>query len=206
MANRSRKSGNGGRFYFLGLQSHMQTHDCSHTTKRCLLLGRKARANLDSTLKKRYYFADKSPYSQSYGFSSNHVQMRELDHKEGWGLKNWCFHTVVLEKILESPLDRKKTETVNPKGNQFWIFIRRTYAQAKAPILWLPDVKNWLIEKDPDAGKDWEQEEKRVTEDDIVGCHHQLNEHVSEQTPGDSEQQGIPVCKSSWGQKVLDVT
>ena len=103
--------------------------------------------------------------------------MWELDHKEGWGLKNRCFWTVVLEKTLESPLDKKEIKPVSGKGNQCWIFIGRTDAKAETPILWLPDVKNWLIGKDPDAGGDWKQEEKGTTEDEMVGSHHQLNGH-----------------------------
>ena len=126
--------------------------------------------------KQRYYFTDKSPSSQSCGFSSSHVWKWELDHKESWVLKNWCFWTVVLEKTLESPLDCK-INPVNPKGNQSWIFIGRMDAEAKAPILWLPDTKNWLIGKDPDAGKDWGQVEKGTTEDEMVGWHHRLNGH-----------------------------
>ena len=106
-------------------------------------------------------------YSQSYGFSSGHVQMWELDHKEGQAPKNWCFLILVLEKILESPLGSKEIKPVNPKGNQSWIFIGRT--DAEAPILWPPDVKSWLIVKDPDVGKDWGQEETRVTEHEMVG-------------------------------------
>ena len=111
----------------------------------------------------RYQFADKSPYSQSYGFASSHVQMWELDHKEGWAPRNWCFWTVGLEKTLESPLDCKEIKPVNPKGNQPWIFIGRI--DAETPIFWPPDAKSQLIGKDLDAGKDWRQEEKGVTED-----------------------------------------
>ena len=136
--------------------------------------------------KQRHHFADKGPYSQSYGFSSSHIQMWELDHKEGWAPKNWCFQTVVLEKTLKSPLDSKKIKTVNPKGNQPWIFIGKTDAEAEAPILWPLDAKSQLIGKDPDAGKDWGQEEKGVTEDEMVGWHHQLNGHEFEQILGDS--------------------
>ena len=120
---------------------------------RCLLLGRKAMTNLDSILKKKRHFANKCPSSQGYSFSSSHVWMWELDCKESWALKNWCFWTVVLEKTLESPLDCKEIQTVNPKGNQSWIFIGRTDVEAETPILWLPDVKNWLIGKDPMLGK-----------------------------------------------------
>ena len=108
--------------------------------------------------KQRHHFPDKSPCSQSYGFSSSHVRMWELDHKEGWAPENWCFRTVVLEKTLESPLDSKEIKAVNPKGNQSWIFIGRTDAEAEAPILWPPDAKSWLTGKDSDAGKDWRQE------------------------------------------------
>ena len=143
--------------------------DCSCEIKRCLLLGRKAMTKLYSILKKqRYYFADKDLSSQNYGFSSSHVWVWELDHKESWALKNWCFWTVVL-KNLESPLDCKKIKPVNPKGNQSWLFFGRTDAEAGMLMFWLPDVKNWLIRKTPDAGKDWRQEEKGTTEDEMVG-------------------------------------
>ena len=108
----------------------------------------------------------------SYGFSSSHIWMWELDHKEGWAPKNWCFPTVVLEKTLESPMDCKEIKPVNSKGNQPWIFIGRTDAEAEAPILWSPDAKSRLIGKDPDSGKDWGQEEKEATEDEMVGRHH----------------------------------
>ena len=123
--------------------------------------------------KQRHYFANKGPSSQGYGFfssnSSNHIWMWELDYKESWALKNWCFWTVVLEKTLESPLDCKEIQSVHPKGNQSWIFIGRTDAEAEASIFWPPDVKNWLIWKDPDAGKDWRWEEKGIIEDEMVG-------------------------------------
>ena len=105
-----------------------------------------------------------------YGFCSSHVQMRELENKEGWALKNWCFWAVVLEKTLESPLDCREIKPGNPKRYQSWIFIGRT--DTEVPILWPPDAKNWIIWKDPDAGKDWRQEEKGMTEDEMVGWHH----------------------------------
>ena len=111
-------------------------------------------------------------YSQGYGFSSGHVWMWELHYKESWALKNWCFWTVVLEKTLESPLDCKEIQPVHPKGNQAWIFIGRTDAEAETPILWPLDEKNWLTWKDPDAGKVWRREEKGTTEDEMVGWHH----------------------------------
>ena len=143
--------------------------DCSHEIKRCLLLRRKTMKNLDSILKKqRHHFVNKSPYNQSNSFSSSHVQMWELDHKEGWALKNWCFQIVVLEKTLESPLDSKKIKPVNPKGNQPWIFIGRTDAEAEAAIFWPPDTKSQLVGKDSEAGKDWRQEEKGMAEDVMV--------------------------------------
>ena len=130
--------------------------------------------------KQGHYFANKGPSSQSYCFSSNHVWMWELDQKESWVLKNWCFWTVVLEKTLESPLNCKEIQPVHPKGNQSWIFIGRTDAEAETPILWPPESKNWLIWKDPDAGKDWKQEEKGLTEDKMVAWHHWLNGHECE--------------------------
>ena len=127
--------------------------------------------------KQRHYFANKDPSSQSYGFSSGHVWMWELGYKESWAPKNWCFWTVVLEKTLESPLDCKEIQWVHPKGNQSWIFIGKTDVEAETPIFWPPDAKNWLTRKDPDAGRDWEQEEKGTTEDETVEWHHQLNGH-----------------------------
>ena len=125
--------------------------------------------------RQRHYFANKGPSSQGYGFSSTHVWMWELDYKGSWPLKNWCFWTVVLEKTFESPLDCKEIQSVHPKGDQSWIFIGRNDVEAEAPILWPADAKNWLIGKDPDAGKDWKQEEKGMTEDEMVGWHHWLN-------------------------------
>ena len=115
--------------------------------------------------KQRQYFTNKGPSSQSYGFSSSHVWRWELDYKEGWVPKNWCFWTVVLEKTLESPLDYKEIQPVNPKGHQSWIFIGRTDAEVEAPILWPPDAKNWLIGKYLNTGKGWKQEEKGTTEE-----------------------------------------
>ena len=156
--------------------------------------------------KQGYYFADKGPSSQSYGFSSSQVWMWDLDSKESWAPKNWCFQTVVLEKALEKSLDNKEIKPVNPKGNQPWIFFGRTDAEAEAPILWPPDVKSWLTEKDPDAGKDWTQEEKGVTEDEMFGWHHWLNGHEFAQTLGGSEGQRGLACCNSWSHKELDMT
>ena len=156
--------------------------------------------NLDSILKSRHYFVNKGPSSQGYGFSSGHVWMWELDYKESWALKNWCFWTVVLEKTLESPLDCKEIQPVCPKGDQSWVFIGRTDVEAETPILWPSDVKSWLIWKDPDAGKYWRQE-KEMTEDEMVGWHHQLNGHGFTSTLGVGDGQGGLVCCDSWGHK-----
>ena len=156
--------------------------------------------------KHRHYFANKGLSSQGYGFSSGHVWMWELNYKESWALKNWCFWTVVLEKTLESPLDCKEIQPVHPKGNQSWMFIGRTDVEAETPILWPPDTKNWLIWKDRDAGKDWRQEEKGTTEDEMAGWHHQLDGCESEWTPGVGDGQGGLACCGSLGCKVLDTT
>ena len=132
--------------------------DCSHEIKRHFLLGRKVMTNLDSILKHRD-IANKVLFSWGYGFSSSHVWIWELDYKESWAPKNWCFWTVVLEKTLESPLDSKEIQPVHPKGNLSGTFIGRTDFEAATLILWPPDAKNWLIWKDPDTGKDWRQKE-----------------------------------------------
>ena len=144
--------------------------------------------------------------SQSYGFSSSHVWMWELRHKENWVLKNWCFWTVLLEKTFESPMDCKEIKPVNPKGNQSWIFIGRTDDETEAPMLWPPDPKNWLIGKDPDVWKDWRQEEKGMTEDEMVGWHHQLNGHEFEQALGVGDGHGSLACCSPWVLKESDKT
>ena len=138
-----------------------------------VFLGRKALTNLDSILKSRD-FANKGSSSQSCGFSSSHIWMWKLDQKESWVPRNWCFWTMVLEKTLESPLNCKDIKLVNPKGNQSWIFIGRTDAEGEIPILWPADSNNWLIWRDPDAGKDWRQVKKGMTEDKMFGWHHQL--------------------------------
>ena len=151
--------------------------------------------------KQRHYFTDKCLSSQSYGFSSSHAWMWDLDYKESWMLKNWCFWTVLLEKTLERPLDSKEIQPVHPEGNQSWIFIGRYDVDAETPILWPPDVKNWLIWKDPDAGEDWRQEEKGRTEDEMAGWHHWLDEHEFEQALGVGDGQGSLECYSPWGGK-----
>ena len=141
-------------FIFLGSKITVDG-DCSHEIKRLAPWKKSYEKPRQCIKKQRHYFADKGPCSQGYGFSSSHVWMWELDYKESWAKKNWCFWTVVLEKTLESPLDCKEIQPVHPKGNLSWIFIGRTYTEAEVPILWPPDAKNWLIEKGPDAGKDW---------------------------------------------------
>ena len=140
--------------------------------------------------KQGHYFANNGPSSQSYGFSSGDVWLWELDHKESWVPKNCCFWTVVLDKTLENPLDCKEIKQVNSKGNQSWFFIGGTDAEAEAPILWPPDAKSWLFRKDPDAEKDWNQEEKGMTEGRMFGWHNCLNGHEFEWAPGDGEGQG----------------
>ena len=144
--------------------------------------------------------------SQNCGFSSSHVCMWELDHKEGWATKNWCFWTVALEKILESPLDCNEIKPINSKGNQSWIFIGRTDAETEVPILWPPDAKSRPLRKDSNARKYWRQEEKGMTEDEMFGWHHGLDGHEFEQVPGDVEGQGSLACCSPRGCKELNTT
>ena len=173
--------------------------ECSHEIKRYLFLEGKLCKPRQHIKKQRHHFSSKGPYIQSYGFSSSHVWIHKLDHKEGWVLKNWCFQ-IVLEKTLESPLDSREIKPVNLKGDQPWIFIRRT--SAEAPVLWSCDKKSWLTGKDPDAGNDWGQE-KGTTEVEMVGWHHRLNEHELDQHElGDSNEQGSLVCCSPWGRRV----
>ena len=168
--------------------------DCSHEVKRCLLHGRKAMTNLDTHFKKqRHNFAD---HSWSYGFSSSHVWMWELDPKEGWVLKNGCFWIVVLEETFESPLDSKELKLVNPKGNQPWIFIWRT--NVEAPILWPPDPKIWLSGKDLNAGKERGQEEERMRW--LDGITNSMNMNLSK--PGRQWRTGSLACCSSWSRRV----
>ena len=154
--------------------------------------------------KQRHYFANRGPSSQGYGFSSSHVWMWELDCEESWAPKNWCFWTVVLEKTLESPLDCKKILPVHSEGDQPWDFFGGNDAKAETPVLWPPHVKSWIIGKDSDAGRDWEQEEKGTTEDEMAGWHPWL---VSlEWTRGVGDGQGGLACCDSWGRKELDTT
>ena len=155
--------------------------------------------------KQRHYFANKGLPSQSYGFSSIHAWMCELDYKESWAPKNWCFWTVVLEKTLESPLDCKDIQPLNPKGNHSWILIGRTDAEAENPILRPPYEKNWPTGKDLDAGKDWRQEEKGMTKDELIWWHQWLYGHEFEQALGVGDGQGSLACCSPWGHKESDM-
>ena len=156
--------------------------------------------------KQRHYFNNKGPSSQSCGFSSSHVWMWDLGYKESWAPRNWCFWSVVLENTLESPLDSKEIQPVHPKGNQSWIFIGKTDAEAEAPILWPPDVKNRLTGKDPDARKEWRWEEKGMIEDEMAGWHHWLDGHEFEQALGVGDGQGSPACCSPWDPKESNMT
>ena len=186
------------RLYFLQLQKHWGWW-LQPWNQQTLAPWKKSYDQTRQHIKKqKHYFANKGPSSQSFGFSSSHIWMWELDYKESQALKNWCFWTVVLEKTLESPLDCKEIQPVHPKGDQSWIFIGRTDAEAETPILWLPDAKNWLIEKDPDAGKDWRLEEKGMMEDDMVGWHSWLNGHEFEQALGVGDGQGGLACCCPW--------
>ena len=185
-------------FIFLGSKITADG-DCSHEIKILAPWKKSYDKPRQHIKKERHHFANKGSHSQSYGFSNSHVWMQELDYKESWVLKNWCFRTVVLEKTLESPLDTKEIKPVNPKGNQLRIFTKRTDAKAKALILWPPDAKSRLIRKDLDAGKDWRQEKKGATEDEMVGWHHWFNGHEFKQILGDSERQESLVCCSPWG-------
>ena len=175
-------------FIFLGSEITADG-ECSHKIKRHLLLGRKAMTNL-----KAKTLLHKCLSSLSYDFPSSHVWLWELDHKESWVLKNWCFWTVVLDEMLESPLDCKEIQPVHPKVDQSWAFIGRTDSEAETPIIQLTTVKNWLIWKDPDSGKDWKWEEKGTTEDERIGWHHQLDGHEFEQALGVADGQGSLAC------------
>ena len=178
-------------FIFLGSRITADG-DNSHEIKRRSLLGRKALTNLDSIFKSRdITLPTKVHLVKAMVFP----WLWELDHKESWTLKNWCFWTVVLEKTLDSPLDSKEIQPVCPKGNQSWIFIERTDAEAEAPILGPPDVKNWLIWKDPDPGKDWRWEKKGTTEDEMVGWHHWLDGHAFQHALGVGGGQGGLACR-----------
>ena len=207
MGNRWGNSGNSVRLYFWGAPKSLQMVNLQEI-KRRLLLGRKVMTNLDSILKSRDITLPTKVclVKAMYGFSSGHVWMCELDCKESWALKNWCFWTVVLEKTLESPLDCKEIQPVHSKGDQSWVSFGRTDAEAETPILWLPHAKSWLIGKDSDAGRDWGQEQKGMTEVEMAGRHHQLDGREFEWTPGVGDGQGGLACCNSWGRKESDTT
>ena len=197
----AKRWGNSGWLYFLGSKITADGN-YSHEIKRRLLLVRKVMTNLDNILKSRdITLPTKVHLVKSMVFSSSHVWMWELDYKESWALKNWCFWTMVLEKTLESPLDCKEIQPVHPKGDQSWVFTGRTDAEAETPILCPPHGKSWLIGKDSDAGRDWGQEEKGTTEDEMAGWHHRLDGHEFGWTPEVGDGQGGLVCCDSWGHK-----
>ena len=177
VANRWGNNGNSDRLFlsFKITADGDRSHDIKH-----LLLGRKVMTKLDSILKSRDIKMPTNVHLGKASFPSSHIWMWELDYKESWVPKNWCFWTMVLEKTLENNLDCKEIQPVHPKGNQSWIFLGRTDVEAEAPILWPPDAKNSLIWKDPDAGKDWRREKKEVTKDEIVEWHHRLKGHEFE--------------------------
>ena len=156
--------------------------------------------------KQRHHFANKGPSSQGYGFSSSHVWMCELDYKESWMLKNWCFWTVVLEKMLESPLDCEEIQPVHSEIDQPWDFFGRNDVKAETPVLWSPHAKSWLTGKDPDAGREWGQEEKGTTKDEMAGWHYGLDGCEFEWTLGYGDGQAGLACCDSWGRKESDTT
>ena len=203
MKNRWGNNGNSGRLCFGGLQNYCRWWlQPWQKKKKMLAPWKKSYDQPRQHIKKqRHYFANKVHLVKVLGFPVVMMDMRVGLYKS-WVL-NWYFWAVVLEKTLESPLDCKEIQPVNPKRNQSWIFIERTDAEAEAPTLWPPEVKNWLIGKDPDAGKDWVQEEKEMTEDKMVGWHHQLDGHESEQALGGGDGQGSLACCSPWGRKEL---
>ena len=205
MGNRWGNKGNSKRLYFLGLQNHCRWR-LQPWIKRCLLLGRKAMTKLDSILKSRdITLLNKGLFSQSYGFSSSHVWMWEWTVKKAESRRIDAFE-LWHWKTLESPLDCKEIQPVSSKGNQSWIFIGRTDAEAETPVLWPLNAKNWLTGKDPDAGKDWKQEKKGMTESEMAGWYHQLDGHKFEQALGVGDGQGVLACLNPWGCKESDMT
>ena len=205
MENRWGNNGKSDRLYFLGLQKSLQMVTAAMKLKDACSLEEKLWPSRQHIKKERHYFADKGSSSQSYGFSSGHVWMWELDCDKSWAPKNWCFWTVVLEKILESPLDCKEIQPVHSEADQSWVFIGRNDVKAETPELWPPHTKSWLIRKNSDARRDWGQEEKGTTEDDMAEWHHWLNGCEYELTPGVGGQGGLACC-NSWGRKELDTT
>ena len=205
MANRWGNNGNSDIFFSWAPKS-LQMVTAAMKLKDACSFKEKLWPTRQHIKKQRHCFANKGPSSQRYGFSSSHLWMWELDYKESWELKNLCFWTAVLDKTLEGPLDYKEIQPVHPKGNQSWIIIGRIGAEAETPILLPPDANNWLIGKDPDAGKDWRWEEKGMTEDEMVGWHHRLKGHEFEQTLGAGDGQESLACCSPWDRKESDMT
>ena len=199
------KGGSSDRFPLLGLQNHCGWWLQPWNQKMIASSQESNDKPRQCAEKQRYYSADKDPYSQGYGIPSGHV-LWELDCKEVRTPKKWCLWTVVLEKTPESPLDSKEIKLVNLKGDQPWIFIRRTDVEVEATVFWASDVNRWFIGKVPDAEKDQGQKVKRASEDEMAGWHHRCNEHELGQTLGDGEGQGGLVCCSPWGQKEVDPT
>ena len=186
---------------------YIQDCDCSHEIKRCFLLRRKAMINLDSMLKSRAItLPTKVRIVKAMVFPVVRYGYKRWTIKKSWVQKNWCFWTVVLEKTLESPLDCKEIQPVHSGGDQPWDFFGRNDVKAETPVLWPPHGKRWLIGKDFEAGRDWGQEEKGTTEDEIAGWHHSLYGHESEWTPGVGDGQGGLVCCDSWGCRKSDTT
>ena len=198
------KNGNSERLYFGGLQNHCRWWIYPWDSKILASWKKSHEQPRQHIKKRRHYSADKGSSSQSYGFSSSLVMMWELDSKESWPLENWCFWTVGEDSW--GYLGPKDIQPVHPKGNQSWIFTGRTDAEAETPILWILNVKNWPIGKDPEAVKDWRQEEKGTIEDEMIGWHHRLNAHEFEQAPGVGDGQGNLACCSPWGFKESDTT
>ena len=180
--------------------------DCTHEIQTLAPWKKRYDQTRQHIQKQRHYFANKGPSSQTFGFSSSHVQMWELDYKESWAWKNRCFWTIVLEKTPESPSDCKEIQPVHPKGNQSWIFIGRTDVEAEAPILGHLIWRTDSLEKTLNAAKDWRLEEKRTTEDETTGWHHRLDGHEFEKALGVGDGQGSLVCCSPWGRKESDMT
>ena len=201
MAKRWGKSGSSDRFYLPGLQNHYRQWLQPWNEKKPAPWKESYGKPRQCIKKQRHHFANKGLW-----FSNTHVQVWDLDHKEGWAPKNWCFRIVVLKTTLESPLDCKEIKPGNSKENQPWIFIGRTDAEAEAPILWPPDAKKLTHLKRLDAGKDWRQEEKGTTEDEMVGWHHWLNGHEFQQALEVGDGQESLACCSPWGHKELDMT
>ena len=197
MVNRWGNNENSDRLYFGGAPKSLQMVTAAMKLKTLAPLKKSYDQPRQHIKKQRHYFAKKCQSSQRYDFSSGHVWMWELDYKESWALKNWCFWTVVLEKTLKSPLDCKEIQPVNSKGDQSWVFIGRNDVEAETPILWPPDAKSWLIGKDPAAGRGWGQEEKETTEDEMAGWHQQLDGREFEQAPRVGDRQGSLVCCQS---------